>query len=539
MSPRKVAVKKKPTGTKVSDSKTPQKKRSRVVLSLGEKKALCQHKRLFPNKRYEELAKWLFEYCGKSVALNTIGDIVRKADTWLETSDDAETLHKQSTAQYPKLEDALYLWFSQERATNPNIYISDDVLIEKAKRLGEDLGVSGLQYSHGWCCRFRKRHGMRSFRVHGESASVSQTTLNVGRCQIRTNLTGFDPENIYNLDETGLLYELQAAKTMATGPVKGTKESKKRITIVLCCNATGSDKRKPLVIAQSKNPRCFKNWNPKPYVDYTSNRKAWVTSLEFKDYVESFDKWAKKKNKNLILLVDNAPSHKQIKLDNVLLIFLPPNTTSVLQPLDAGIIRSFKAKYRVQLNSFLLDCLEEKRPTKVDLRQAIIMVRHSWDNVTQQCIQNCWRHTEILPVDECDPIAQESDETQPLNDIDGVNELRSILKKIPECVDIDVDAYLDVDATLPTQEQMTDAEICQFVTQDIQETDLPEEEDYEPPPPIKTSAAKWMCRDLVRYFEEKGRPEHANQVWDIYRRIETLGHDTVQTSITDFFKPSL
>ena len=70
-----------------------------------------------------------------------------------------------------------------------------------------------------------------------------------------------------------------------------------------------------------------------------------MTSLEFKDYVESFDRWAKTKDQHLVLLIDNAPSHKQVKLDNVLILFLPPNTTSVLQPLDAGIIRSFKPKY--------------------------------------------------------------------------------------------------------------------------------------------------------------------------------------------------
>ena len=48
-----------------------------------------------------------------------------------------------------------------------------------------------------------------------------------------------------------------------------------------------------------------------------------MTSLEFKDYVESFDRWAKTKDQHLVLLIDNAPSHnKQVKLDNVLILFL-------------------------------------------------------------------------------------------------------------------------------------------------------------------------------------------------------------------------
>uniref|UniRef100_U9SNZ5 DDE-1 domain-containing protein n=1 Tax=Rhizophagus irregularis (strain DAOM 181602 / DAOM 197198 / MUCL 43194) TaxID=747089 RepID=U9SNZ5_RHIID len=33
-------------------------------------------------------------------------------------------------------------------------------------------------------------------------------------------------------------------------------------------------------------------------------------------------------------------------LTNIKLIYLPPNTTAHLQPMDAGIIHSFKAKYK-------------------------------------------------------------------------------------------------------------------------------------------------------------------------------------------------
>jgi hypothetical protein len=35
-----------------------------------------------------------------------------------------------------------------------------------------------------------------------------------------------------------------------------------------------------------------------------------------------------------------------IKLTNIEIVYLPPNTTAHLQPMDAGIIHSFKAKYK-------------------------------------------------------------------------------------------------------------------------------------------------------------------------------------------------
>ena len=78
----------------------------------------------------------------------------------------------------------------------------------------------------------------------------------------------------------------------------------------------------------------------------------------------------KSQRRKILLLTDNAPSHKIpedegshsqmhgfncISMENVLILFLPPNTTSHVQPLDAGIIRSFKAGYRRKQMSWLIE----------------------------------------------------------------------------------------------------------------------------------------------------------------------------------------
>lgn len=66
-----------------------------------------------------------------------------------------------------------------------------------------------------------------------------------------------------------------------------------------------------------------------------------------------------KRRRNIALIVDNAPRHKDIKLSNIKLVLLPPNMTGALQPLDAGIIRSFKASYRKQQMNFLIDHFDD------------------------------------------------------------------------------------------------------------------------------------------------------------------------------------
>ncbi|GBN95759.1 Tigger transposable element-derived protein 6 [Araneus ventricosus] len=128
---------------------------------------------------------------------------------------------------------------------------------------------------------------------------------------------------------------------------KGGKQEKERITISFCASAAGEN-LKPLMIWKSKTPRCFKeNDISKLGIHWKSNRKAWVPAAIFEEWFTNFDKKMAKEGRNVLLILDNATCHKhQTVYKNVKLLFLPPNMTSKLQPLDHGIIRWFKLEYR-------------------------------------------------------------------------------------------------------------------------------------------------------------------------------------------------
>src|SRR5438128_3568408 len=57
---------------------------------------------------------------------------------------------------------------------------------------------------------------------------------------------------------------------------------------------------------------------------------------------------SKHEGKCVLLLLDNCPSHKlgNMNLSCIDIHFLPPNTTSKIQPMDTGIIAAFKRHYR-------------------------------------------------------------------------------------------------------------------------------------------------------------------------------------------------
>ena len=51
----------------------------------------------------------------------------------------------------------------------------------------------------------------------------------------------------------------------------------------------------------------------------------------------------------ILLFIDNCSAHPHLDFSNIKLAFFPPNTTSKLQPMDAGIIQNFKLIYSKKL----------------------------------------------------------------------------------------------------------------------------------------------------------------------------------------------
>ena len=152
---------------------------------------------------------------------------------------------------------------------------------------------------------------------------------------------------------TNIMYffSLEPDQTLATRRLSGRKKNKERLSIALCANSDGSHKLKPLIIGKYAKPRCFKHVkiNNLPVI-YRNNKKAWMLTTTFQEWLQEFDYQVGQKHggERVLLLLDNCSSHKteNLTLSYVDVYFLSPNTTSKLQPMDAGIIMAFKKHYR-------------------------------------------------------------------------------------------------------------------------------------------------------------------------------------------------
>ena len=278
--------------------------------------------------------------------------------------------------------------------------------------------------------------------------------INVSHCIIRQDYS-------LNMDETGLFFRQLPDKSLSTSDhTKGTKKSKGRLTVVLTCNADGSDKLRPLVIGKSKKPRCFNNFNHKLYVDYAFNTKAWMTSSVFTEWLTSFNRKMTVQDRHVLLILDNAPSHIMPgHLSNVKLHFLPPTTTSHLQPLDAGIIKSFKSNFRKQQLRLVIDQLDKGRSYKVSVSDAIRFTKHAWDAASATTINNCWKHTGLTPRTMSDATLQlneDPDDDIPLTEL--VQRSVTALQIDEHCV-MSAEEFLGADLHAEVCSDMSDTDI--------------------------------------------------------------------------------
>ena len=241
----------------------------------------------------------------------------------------------------PDLEQELFDWFVLKR--EQKVEISGDILIEKAKFLANEFyGDSEIanQFSRGWLQKFQKRYNISYKRQHGEKADADVPAANSWKTTVMpVILEEFTPDKIYNADETGLYYRATPDGTLAAKgeEVSGGKKKKERLTVLVASNMTGSDKLPLFVIGKSKNPRCFKNKNVP--ISYEANKSAWMTRPIFQNWCIKIDDKMRRKNIKICLLLDRCPAHPpEMNLTNVKIVYLPANTTSIIQPMDAGII---------------------------------------------------------------------------------------------------------------------------------------------------------------------------------------------------------
>jgi len=385
---------------------------SRKDLTLIEKISILDKIKAQPHTSLRELEKLIGT--SKSV-LNRLKNneiAIREQYEKLNDNKSAPVNRKRKReGKDPEVDKAMNEWFSA--VTERGVRISGPMLEQKAEFFAQKIGHSDFKATEGWISRWKDRHNIKFKRFHGEKSSADTNGANEwSLAKLPEILKKFSPQDIYNADETGLFYRATPDGSLCykRETLEGSKKAMDRITVLCCCNMAGTDKKKLLIIGKSAKPRCFKNIKITNLpVSYLANKNAWMTAEIFTSWLKDWDKELGKQSRKILLIVDNAGPHpKLIDLKNITLEFLPPNTTSLVQPLDMGIIKNLKTHYRGLLVTYILKAIEDNLVTpstcaidissKLNILQAIQFVADSWRKVSSVTIQHCFAHCGFRPL---------------------------------------------------------------------------------------------------------------------------------------------
>ena len=175
----------------------------------------------------------------------------------------------------------------------------------------------------------------------------------------------------------------------------GGKLSQTCITGMEAANAMGY-KLPMLVIGKTKNTRCFKNIKFSP-CRYRNQRKSWMVGKMLEEWLRELGRKFAFEGRIVAFVIDSCPAHPHIfNLKSIKLYFLPPNTTSKTQPMDQGVIRSLKAKYRKNVVRKIIQSVEKKKSfLKILLLHQMQMLVSVWDALSTQTVVNCFRKSGI------------------------------------------------------------------------------------------------------------------------------------------------
>lgn len=374
--------------------------------------------------------------------IKKIEDKIRKSVTAGATVSLSKTSHARNPL-FEKMEKMLNIWI--EDKNRRNMPLNGECIRIKAKRIYDHISqeemtlldgvVPKFSASKGWLDNFKKRFALRNICLTGEAASADEEAAKLFIPVLKKIIEdgGYNDHQIFNADETGLNWKKMPKRTYVSKAEKrapGFKAAKDRLSLLFCSNKSGDLMTKPLAIHKSLNPRAFKNANKENFpVFWRANKKAWMTGQLFREwfndmFVPEVESYLKKKNLSfkVLLLVDNVSSHPDdLHHPNVKLVFLPPNTTSLIQPMDQGIISTFKAINLRFTFEWLLDELDSDNNItvpeiwkKYTMLNCLDFIRRSLQTITQKTLAGCWKklcppnlvQVDASPIAEPAPIAE-------------------------------------------------------------------------------------------------------------------------------------
>jgi len=262
--------------------------------------------------------------------------------------------------------------------------------------------------------RTQKCHHRDSARVNGASTEVIRPWFNNF---FLPEIQAIKPENRYNMDEAGIMEGL-GENVLVVGNAekrsvqKKTPGSRVWTSFIECVSATGTF-LPPLVIFKGKSVQqqwvtqdlsTFRNWQ------FAATKNGWTSDQTAVGWLEKVfipRTQPSDPSERRLLVLDGHGSHETVDFmylcyqHKIHLLFLPPHTSHVLQPLDLSVFSPLKHYYRKQVG--FLSLLTDSSP--VGKQNFLLCYQRAREQaLTASNIKGGWKATGLWPVSVAKPL---------------------------------------------------------------------------------------------------------------------------------------
>ncbi len=133
-----------------------------------------------------------------------ICDTLKAKERWLavDLNSHQAGLKREKKVSFPLIEEALTIWI--ENTLQTGLVLTDDILSTKVLEFTFLLKEDKFKGSNRWVNSFKKRHNLKQYNIYGEAISASFENLSTMQEDLCQTLKDYNPEDIFNCDETGL-----------------------------------------------------------------------------------------------------------------------------------------------------------------------------------------------------------------------------------------------------------------------------------------------------------------------------------------------
>lgn len=409
-------------------------------LTVEQKRRICEKHRSTPKITQKDLCRWAkLEFnLARAPTQPTMSNILKHEHLFKDNmlgvlGSQRKTIRPTKHAHFDQV---LANWV-MERQNKGNI--TGDMIKSKGRELVKQMGLEGkLGFSNGWLASFKARHGLMKrsnnqadkVGMHGATGAalagkdgsagypglldgsgsmvlpnglsvdpnymLPPVSTDLTLEQIQEMLKDYVPSDVYTVDETGLFFRASPNKLVQGDDAQTLLADEPRLTVLLATNADASDLMEPYIIGSIVPPKSIKMSSISLLgYHYVCSSKARMTVFIFQQWLRDFNARMASAHRNVVLLMDNAPSHVLgcVALSNVRVIMFAPHLGMKVQPMRGGILSAFKGKYRLKHLTLAIDHLEDGLSDiyHVNQRQAMTWITDAWRQTSKEIIINAWK----------------------------------------------------------------------------------------------------------------------------------------------------